>query len=76
MSFKTILKEEEKHAKRVMELNPSKINDNLVFPENPGVYLIYRNKKVIYIGQSNNLRNRFRKHLSASQSTKGSKVFH
>lgn len=72
MSLKTILEEEEKYAKRVMGTNPIEINDNLVFPESPGVYLIYRNKEVIYIGQSNNIRGRFKKHLSASQSTKGS----
>ncbi len=72
MNLKAILEEGEKHAKRVMEINPSKINDNLVFPESPGVYLICRNKKAIYIGQSSNLRDRFKKHLSSSQSTKGS----
>ncbi|GAG98897.1 unnamed protein product [marine sediment metagenome] len=64
MSFKTLREEAEKHTKEVMKDNPKKMNDKLEFPESPGVYLIYKNKKVIYIGQSINLKGRFRKHLS------------
>ena len=69
MNLKTILEKAEKHAERAIA---SKINDDLLFPGKPGVYLIYRNKKVIYIGQSSNLRNRFKQHLSPSQSPKRS----
>lgn len=69
MKLKAILEEAEKYAERAIT---SKINDDLVFPKSPGVYLIYRNKKVIYIGQSSDLRNRFKQHLSTSQSPKRS----
>jgi predicted GIY-YIG superfamily endonuclease len=66
MSFKTLLEEVEKNTEREKRL------DDLSFSENPGVYLIYKDQKVIYIGQSENLKKRFRKHLSTSESTRGS----
>ena len=72
MTIKTILEEAEKNAMVAMKKSPSKINDDLVFPDERGVYLIYWKKTVIYVGQSSSLRKRFKKHLSVSKETKSS----
>ncbi len=72
MSLRAILEETERHAKRVMETGLSRIDGDLVFPEGPGVYLIYKNGEVVYVGQSTGLKDRFKEHLSASRSIRGS----
>ena len=72
MSFKTILEEAEKRAGDAVKTSPKRISVSLELPEGPGVYLIYKDKKVLYVGQSDELSKRFRQHLSDNIEPKGS----
>ncbi len=68
MSFKLILKNAEKYAKELMKKDPKRISDESSFwnslPTESGIYLIYKNQQVIYVGLSSNIRNRIKQHLS------------
>lgn len=72
MSFDAILNEAKEYAEEVIRAERISFREEIDLENVPGVYMIYQGKEVIYIGQSVNLKKRFRKHLSDNQSTKGS----
>jgi hypothetical protein len=72
MTLSEIIEEAEGLAKRAMGIEPKKINKDSVFPNTRGIYLLYKNSHVIYIGQGKQLKNRLNQHLSPRENTKNS----
>jgi hypothetical protein len=72
MSLTDIVEEAKELANKVIKTNPEVLSPDLNFPKTSGIYLIYEDNRVIYVGQSKNLRRRLKQHLSSSDSMKKS----
>ena len=70
MTFKLVLNEAATYSERAITFPElEKISENYKFSGVSGIYLIIKNKKVVYIGESNNLRKRLKQHLNVSTDT-------
>ncbi len=64
MSFKSLLENAESHAEEAIRLPCLKrITEDYTFSGKYGIYLIVRDERVIYIGQSDDIKARLRQHL-------------
>ena len=72
MSIDTIVFEAKRYAEKLMNGKKASFKEKPEFNNTPGVYIIYEGNEVIYIGQSINLKNRFKNHLSESKNPRGS----
>ena len=64
MSLISILEKAEEYASTAKKNPPQKIDADFEFPDKRGVYLIYKEKTVIYVGRSSSLKKRLERQLS------------
>ena len=70
MSFNKILDEVISRAEKAITFPElENISEDYTFSAESGIYLILKNKKVVYIGESNNLKKRLKQHLNVSTDT-------